>query len=157
VPAVGPGVELKITDPQHRVTAEVLLSILEELRDAGAEAVQITGGAAAAGAGVTPTAKAGPSARAVRLVASSFFVNSPDSSGVVVDGVLLAPPFDIFAIGDPHTMTTAMGIPGGVLDTLVRKSANGTLLEHDVVRVTALHQLTPSKYARPAASSSSGG
>jgi uncharacterized protein YlxW (UPF0749 family) len=156
VAAVGPGIELQISDPQHRVTAEVLLGVLEELRDAGAEAIQITGGAAPVSAGVTPSAKAGAQGRTVRLVASSYFVDPPDSSGVVVDGTLLAPPFDLVAVGDPHTITAAMGIPGGVLDTLTRKTAKGTVLEHDVVRVTALHDVTTPQYARPAASASTG-
>jgi uncharacterized protein YlxW (UPF0749 family) len=156
VAAVGPGIELQISDPQHRVTAEVLLGVLEELRDAGAEAIQITGGAAPVSAGVTPSAKAGAQGRTVRLVASSYFVDPPDSSGVLVDGTLLAPPFDLVAVGDPHTITAAMGIPGGVLDTLTRKTAKGTVLEHDVVRVTALHDVTTPQYARPAASVSTG-
>jgi len=44
-----------------------------------------------------------------------------------------------------------------VLDTLKRNGATGTVTKLDVVRVTALHALTPPQYARPAASPSSGG
>jgi len=141
-PAVGPGIDLEITDPQHHVGADVLLETLEELRDAGAEAMQIDGSAVAGAAG-TP-------ARAVRLVASSYFVDTADNTGVVVDGTALAPPYDIVAIGDPPTITTAMGIPGGVLDTLTAKNAHGTVVAHDAVRVTALHELATPQYARPA-------
>jgi uncharacterized protein YlxW (UPF0749 family) len=167
--AGGPGIDLQITDPQHQVAADDLLEALEELRDAGAEAIQITGGAAAAttsttpgagsltSAGATPTAAPGASGHVVRLVASSFFVDAPDRSGIVVDGVLLAPPYDIVAIGDPHTMSTAMGIPGGVLDTLTAKGARGTVITHDAVQVTALHQVTAPQYARPAPAASSPG
>ena len=68
----------------------------------------------------------------------------------MVDGVLLAPPYDIVAIGDPHTMSTAMGIPGGVLDTLTAKGAHGTVITQDTVQVTALHQVATPQYARPA-------
>jgi uncharacterized protein YlxW (UPF0749 family) len=164
--AFGPGIELQITDPQHQVGADVLLEALEELRDAGAEAIQITGSAVAtsgaspsdrASASATPTDRAGGSGRAVRLVASSYFLDSADTSGVIVDGVLLDPPYDIIAIGDPHTITTAMGIPGGVLDTLTGKGATGTVIQHDVVRVTALHVLVTPQYARPAPAASSAG
>jgi uncharacterized protein YlxW (UPF0749 family) len=172
--ATGPGIDLQITDPQHQVAADDLLEALEELRDAGAEAIQITGSAAVAtaGAGVTsagpassgatPSAAgaagaAGASGRVVRLVASSYFVDAPDRSGILVDGVLLAPPYDIVAIGDPHTMSTAMGIPGGVLDTLTAKGARGTVITHDAVQVTALHQVSAPQYARPAPSASSAG
>ena len=172
--ASGPGIDLQVTDPQHQVAADDLLQALEELRDAGAEAIQITGSAAAAttgttpragslasagpaSAGATPTAVPGASGHVVRLVASSFFVDAPDRSGIVVDGVLLAPPYDIVAIGDPHTMSTAMGIPGGVLDTLTAKGARGTVITHDAVQVTALHQVTAPQYARPAPAASSAG
>ena len=82
-----------------------------------------TGGSAAAR--VRTTAAPGASGHVVRLVASSFFVDAPDRSGIVVDGVSLAPPYDIVAIGDPHTMSTAMGIPGGVLDTLTAQGRTG--------------------------------
>jgi uncharacterized protein YlxW (UPF0749 family) len=146
--ATGPGIDLLITDPQHQVAADDLLEALEELRDAGAEAIQITGSAATATAGTTA---------GVRLVASSYFVDTPDRSGIVVDGVLLAPPYDIVAIGDPHTMSTAMGIPDGVLDTLTAKGARGTVITHDDVQVTALHQVTAPQYARPAPAASSAG
>jgi uncharacterized protein YlxW (UPF0749 family) len=172
--ASGPGIDLQITDPQHQVAADDLLEALEELRDAGAEAIQITGSAAAAtgttpttattpaagslaSAGATPTAAPGASGHVVRLVASSFFVDAPDRSGIVVDAVLLAPPYDIVAIGDPHTMSTAMGIPGGVLDTLTAKGARGTVITHDSVQVTALHQVAVPQYARPAPAASSAG
>jgi len=167
--ATGPGIDLQITDPQHQVAADDLLEALEELRDAGAEAIQITGAAASntaaaaatspgpAGAAITPTAVPGASGHVVRLVANSYFVDAPDRSGVVVDGVSLVPPYDIVAIGDPHTMSTAMGIPGGVLDTLTGKGAHGTVLTHDTVQVTALHQVTAPQYARPAPSASSAG
>jgi uncharacterized protein YlxW (UPF0749 family) len=169
-PATGPGIDLQITDPEHQVGADVLLDTVEELRDAGAEAIEITGsqaaasGPASAAAIPTPTgdaasapSAAGASAHTVRLVASSYFVDATGSVGVVVDGITLAPPYDIVAIGDPHTITTAMGIPGGVLDTLTAKNAHGTVVQHDVVQVAALHQLIPPQYARPAPSSSTGG
>ncbi len=171
--ATGPGIDLQITDPKHQVAADDLLEALEELRDAGAEAIQITGAAAnatgattgaagptspgPAGAGATPTAVPGASGHVVRLVANSYFVDAPDRSGIVVDGVSLAPPYDIVAIGDPHTMSTAMGIPGGVLDTLTGKGAHGTVITHDAVQVTALHQVAAPQYARPAPAASSAG
>jgi len=167
--ATGPGIDLHITDPSHQVTADVLLETLEELRDAGAEAVQITGDAVTPVGGINsgaptslapasglPAATASPttSGGSVRLVASSALVDAPGNNGVLIDGVELIAPFDIVAIGDPPTMTTAMGIPGGVLDTLTRKGGKGTVTQHDVVRVTALHELTAPQYARPAPSPS---
>ncbi len=158
VGATGPGIDLRITDPDRKITADVLLDTLEELRDAGAEAVEIRGSAptpSGSAASATPTSSAPGSALAVRLVASSYFVDSLDGQGVVVDGTLLAPPYDMLAIGDPPTLSQAMGIPGGVLDTLKGKGASGAVTESASVRITALHALTPPKYAHPAASAAS--
>jgi uncharacterized protein YlxW (UPF0749 family) len=162
VGATGPGIELRIPDPAGAVTAEVLLGALEELRDAGAEAVEIRGAPTASSSATTgsaaPASSASPgtagSHPAVRLVASSYFVDSLDGHGILVDGTLLMPPYDIYAIGDSHTMTTALGIPGGVLDTLKGKNSNGQVTGLAVVQITALHQLKTPQYARPAASSS---
>ena len=42
LPATGPGIELTISDPDGKVGADVLLDTLQELRDAGAEAVEIS-------------------------------------------------------------------------------------------------------------------
>lgn len=164
VGASGPGIDLHINDPSHKVTADVLLDTLEELRDAGAEAVEIRGaqpGPGSTGANPDSSAPASVPASAssspggplaVRLVASSYFVDPDDGQGVIVDGTLLLPPYDLLAIGDSSTLHQAMGIPGGVLDTLKGRSASGTVTDLDTVRITALHALVPPKYARPAAS-----
>jgi len=153
VGASGTGIDLRIDDPDRKITADVLLDTLEELRDAGAEAIEITGAPVSPAGSTEASAVATPGAPlAVRLVASSYFVDSQDGNGVVVDGTLLAPPYDFLAIGDPPTMSQAMGIPGGVLDTLKGKGASGKVTALDAVRITALHTLTPPKYARPASS-----
>jgi uncharacterized protein YlxW (UPF0749 family) len=160
--ASGPGIDLHIDDPGHKVTADVLLDSLEELRDAGAEAVEIRGVQPRAGSGgtgstanpsapVSASTVAGSSAPlGVRLVASSYFDDPDDGQGVIVDGTLLLPPYDLLAIGDPPTLDQAMGIPGGVLDTLKGRSASGSVTQLSTVRITALHAFSPPKYARPA-------
>jgi uncharacterized protein YlxW (UPF0749 family) len=141
VGATGPGIDLTIQDPDHAVTADVLLDTMEELRDAGAEALQIDGGP--------------PHPAAVRLVASSYFLDAPGiGAGIMADGVTLSPPYDVIAIGDPHTLDAALGIPGGVLDTLKTKKASGSVQENNAVQVTALYTPTTPTYARPAPTSS---
>ena len=136
VPAVGPGVTIRITDPQTKISASVLLDALEELRNAGAEAVQLEG--------------TGPSGRvtAVRVVAQTAL--SDDEKGVVVDGVLLVAPYRFDVIGDAGTLAGAMAIPGGVEDVV--GSLDGTLevTRSDRVRVGALRALAAPRYARPA-------
>jgi len=141
---------LRISDPDKKIAADVLLDSLEELRDAGAEAVEIRGQPTRGSSGSANSTASPGAPLAVRLVASSYFVDALDGSGVVVDGTELAPPYDLLAIGDPPTLSQAMGIPGGVLDTLKGKGASGKVTELDTVRITALHAVTPPKYAHPA-------
>lgn len=129
LPAVGPGIELTVADPEGTVDAAMLLNILQELRDAGAEVVQI-----------------GP----VRVVASTHFVDPSDGAGVTVDGRTLRPPYRFLAIGDPDTMSTALEIPGGVLESLQGAGATGVVAEKDMVRITAVREPPTDRYAEPA-------
>ncbi|MEV4678131.1 MULTISPECIES: DUF881 domain-containing protein [Actinomadura] len=103
LPAEGPGIELLIQDPAGRVRAVNLLDALQELRDAGAEVVQIND---------------------VRVGVDTYFLD--DRGGVQVDGRLLTAPYRFLAIGDPHTMATALNIPGGLVRTL--QGAGATVL-----------------------------
>ena len=126
-PAKGPGIELTITDPEKKVTSALLLDALQELRDAGAEAVQIGD---------------------VRVVASTYFTDGP--GGIEVSGKRVDSPYVIRAIGDSATMASAMDIPGGVNERAVRRlGAVSTVEQRDTVDITALHSLEQPQYARP--------
>lgn len=128
VPARGPGIILTITDPRRTVTADLLLDTLEELRGAGAEAVQVGG---------------------VRVVASTAFVDTP--GGVQVDGRALASPYVFTVVGNARTLATALDIPGGVFDTVSeRPGAAASVSSAEEVAVTALRPLETPRYARPA-------
>jgi uncharacterized protein YlxW (UPF0749 family) len=83
----------------------------------------------------------------VRIVASTYFVDTGDQ--LVVDGVTLAGPYTIAAIGDPQTMQTALNIPGGVVDTVRQHGGNVTVQASDPVHVSALHPAATPKYAHP--------
>ncbi len=100
-PVSGPGVTITITDPEGLVDAAVVLDAVQELRDAGAEALQV-----------------GQS----RIVVDSWFADS--DQGVVVDGEPVVGPIRIVAIGDPDTMTAAMSIPGGLADSVRTRGAD---------------------------------
>ena len=43
VPATGPGLRVTVQDPEGGVTAGVLLDAIQELRGAGAEAIEVDG------------------------------------------------------------------------------------------------------------------
>ncbi len=132
-PAQGPGVQLVISDVAGSVDASSLLSTVQELRDAGAEALQIDG---------EPD-------RSVRVVASSAFTDAP-TGGVVVGGVTLGPPYTITAIGDPATLSTALGIPGGAVSTIESSGAGVSVREDGELVVETLHEPADPSYARPA-------
>jgi uncharacterized protein YlxW (UPF0749 family) len=133
VPARGPGAVLTVTDPRGSVHADVLLDAIEELRDAGAEALQLGG---------------------VRVIASTSVVDG-SNGGVLVDGTAIRAPYRLVAIGDPRTLASALGIPGGVQDTVAAQSgAHATVTTAPAVSVTALRTLTTPRYARPAPSQS---
>lgn len=130
--AQGPGVVIVISDPAAAVDGSTILSVVQELRDAGAEALQIDG---------APD-------RTVRVVASTAFLDVPE--GVSVGGVALSPPYTVRAIGDPGTLAPALGIPGGAVSTLETAGAAVSVREDPIVVVDALHDTTSPSYARPA-------
>jgi uncharacterized protein YlxW (UPF0749 family) len=135
LPASGPGALVRITDPQGSVSASVMLDALEELRNAGAEAIQLEG--------------AGSDRRvvAVRVVAQTALADTEE--GIEVDGQALLPPYRFVAVGDPATLSGAMAIPGGVEDTVHQQGGTCTTETAATVRVTALRALKPARYARP--------
>lgn len=105
LPAEGPGIEMVISDPGGGVKAIDLLDALQELRDAGAEVVQVGD---------------------VRAGVDTYFLDG--RHGIECDGEVLTAPYRFLAIGDSHTMTTAMNIPGGLVRTLQGKGA-GVLID----------------------------
>jgi uncharacterized protein YlxW (UPF0749 family) len=129
-PATGPGITLDVADPQGQVRAAQLLDTVQELRDAGAEALQVGG---------------------VRVVVSTSFLDPTDPAvtGVVIDGVTVRPPYRFTAIGDPQTMASALDIPGGVLETLRQSGARGTVRSADDLTITATRKVTRPRYAVP--------
>lgn len=135
-PAEGPGVVLTLNDPTGEVGADDLLDALQELRDAGAEAVQVEG---AEGTGP------------VRVVASTSFVER--DGGVEVDGQLLRQPYVFRLVGDPATLAPALAIPGGVTDSVEQQGGSVRVERQDEVVVGALRPLDRPRYARPAAGS----
>lgn len=135
VPASGPGVVVRISDPKTQVSASLLLDALEELRDAGGEALQIEG--------------TGATGRVVqiRVVASSFLVDT--RSGIAVDGVDLVAPYRFVVVGDPGTLAGAMAIPGGIEDAVRQQGGTTVVSQPAKVVVSALRVLDAPRYAHP--------
>ena len=96
-----------------------LIDALQEIRDAGATAIQIS----------DPNL-------AIRLVANSWFSDS--ASGVTVSGTALEVPIKISVIGDPAVLKPAIEIPGGLIDTVGSGGGQVVVEESENVEITAI-------------------
>lgn len=126
LPAVGPGVRLSLSDSSRVLTAASYVTILTELRNAGAEAVQID---------------------SQRVTAETFFLDGPD--GVLVDGVVVGNPVVWRVIGDPHTISQALDIPGGALSLVRSQGASAVVTSVDEVEITATRRPAELRFATP--------
>ena len=126
LPATGPGVIVQISDPDHKLQAEDLLDVVEELRGAGAEAISF-----------------GP----VRVSTDTAFTD--DAGSVAVDGTLLTAPYEVLAIGEAKTLDTALNIPGGAAATLRAAGGDLQVSERARVDITVTRALPTPRYAVP--------
>jgi uncharacterized protein YlxW (UPF0749 family) len=101
----------------YLVHAEDLLSVVNELNGAGAKAVSING---------------------QRMVGQSAITCA--GSIVMVNGVRVAAPFEIKAVGDPAVMDSALHFPGGVIDNLAPWGIEISVRKETAVTVSAYTQ-----------------
>ncbi|MFF1544529.1 DUF881 domain-containing protein [Streptomyces sp. NPDC058291] len=125
VAAQGPGITMTITDTKGTVEADMLLDAIQELRAAGAEAIQVNG---------------------VRVVAGTFLTES--GKGVSVDGNKINTPYRFKVIGNPQDLEPALNIPGGVVQTLEKEQATVTVERSGKIVVDALRAAKRPDYAR---------
>ena len=130
VGATGPGVSIRIDDPARGVAPEPMLDVINELRAAGAEAIEITA-----------------ADRGVRVGVDTWISGS--AGALQVDGVTLSPPYSVLAIGDPPTLAAAMNIPGGAVDSVERVGGSMTINQSDRIDITVLRQPKERQYAQP--------
>jgi uncharacterized protein YlxW (UPF0749 family) len=128
VPAAGPGVRITVRGSAAAVGTNQLLNGLEELRDAGAEVIEIND--------------------KVRVIAQTSL--SDTSGGVLVDGTVLRPPFVIDAIGDPHTLSTAMDFTGGFISEVRDVGGKVAVEKRDRVEIVSVRKPRTPTYAEPA-------
>jgi uncharacterized protein YlxW (UPF0749 family) len=128
VPAVGPGVRVTVQARPGTVGTDQLLDGIEELRNAGAEAIEIND--------------------TVRVVAQSAIEESP-SGGLQVDGQPLSAPYVIDVIGDPHTLATALQFEGGFRDDVREVGGDVSINEVDRVEVSSTRAAGQPRFAKP--------
>ncbi|MFE4986624.1 MULTISPECIES: DUF881 domain-containing protein [unclassified Streptomyces] len=125
VAAEGPGITLTIGDPTGAVESDMLLDAIQELRAAGAEAIQVNG---------------------VRVVADSYFTGSGDD--MRIDGTKVAAPYVFKVIGKPEDLEPALNIPGGVVQTLEKEQATASVERSTKIIVDALRPAKRPDYAQ---------
>lgn len=129
VPATGPGVALTVTDPNSLLHYDTMIDIVQELRDAGAEAVAIDGH---------------------RVGVATAFAES--EGRITVDGVALTPPYRVVAIGQATTLDGGLKIPGGAVDAVSAvKGVHIDVVRQAKVDVPALTKAPQFQVAKPVA------
>ena len=130
VPVTGPGLVLSVTDPDGSVSFDTILDIIQELRDAGAEAIGVNGHRVG--------------------VASAL---SERDGRPVLDGVVLEAPYDVHAIGQATTLEGGLKIPGGAVDALTALRGVSVEIERRAqVDIAALVRPPTFSAARPVGS-----
>ena len=130
-PVTGPGIVVTITDPSGNLTYDAMIDIVQELRDAGAEAIAVN------------TERIG--------VATAF---AERDGRITVNGRALTAPYRVFAIGQAATLEGGLKIPGGAVDALTAlgKDVKVEIAKQARVDVPALSRPPEFEVARPVGS-----
>lgn len=134
VPLRGPGVTVVVDAGTAPVVGHAppvvqyvdLLSVVNELWAAGAEAVAVSG---------------------VRVTGATGF--SEVGGTILADRQRLAPPYAIDAIGEPATLQGALGIRGGIIEGLRTLGLQITITRKPLVTVPAAQAVPTLRVARP--------
>ena len=128
LPAEGPGVIVRIDEGDTALPGTTMLSVLQELRNAGAEVIELND---------------------VRIVASSAFTDTPQ--GLMLDGTLLSSPYVWHVIGSADTLTPALEIPGGAMASVRNAGGKGTVTAQKDIRIDAVREPSAQRFATPVA------
>ncbi|MDO4411895.1 DUF881 domain-containing protein [Cutibacterium sp.] len=123
VPVHGPGITITIDDPDEKVTSDMMLDAVEEMRDAGAEAMVLN--------------------NTVRIVANTWFAASPD--GLQVSETTISRPYTLTVIGEPHALQEGARFRGGLVSQMESDKVGAS------VEITTSQDLTISAVAHPRA------
>lgn len=128
-PAVGPGIRITIDDPQGQVTAHILLDAVEEMRDSGAEVIEVN--------------------NKHRVVAQTWF--SSGGGGLVIDGEPVSLPLTLEVIGDPHALEEGARFRGGLVSEVTAEKIGGIVdIERmDLIRIDSVHSAPAHEHAKP--------
>lgn len=126
VGVAGPGLEIIVADPGINVSATVFFDLINELRDAGAEAISVNDARVVANTGI-----------------------SEITGGLQIGDRSVLPPYQVKVIGNPVTINTALKIPGGIFDVLKAAGAITNIREFEEVEITSVVSSRPQVNAQP--------
>jgi uncharacterized protein YlxW (UPF0749 family) len=123
-PVAGRGIQVLITGDVYSVNSFTILDTVQELRDAGAVAIEVNG---------------------VRVINSTYFTDT--NEGISVNNTKIRSPYKLLALGDPETMSTALKIPGGMSENVTTSGGNVIITEFPELEITSSVPLTTPEYA----------
>ena len=128
--AQGPGVRITISAPQGALSASVLLNAIQELKDAGAEVIEIND--------------------QLRLGVDSWFADR--DGDLVVDGQVISLPIVLDVIGQPNALTEGARFRGGLVSQIESPRVGGSVQIDSLtlVKIDSTRPLKQARYARPA-------
>jgi uncharacterized protein YlxW (UPF0749 family) len=127
VPVTGPGIRITITEETGPVDIDSVLDTIEELRSAGAEAMQFNG--------------------QVRVVAQTSLEDSV--GGFSIDGTVLSSPYVIDVIGDPQALHGALVFSDGPASQLRDDGADVQIDELERIDIESVAPSTRPEFASP--------
>lgn len=130
VPAHGSGVRITISDPEKKMSPELLLDALEELRDAGAEVMEINDH--------------------IRVTTSTWL--GRDGQGrIVADDQVVSAPVVLDVIGDPPTLEAGARFRGGLVSEVEGARVGGSvnIEQLDRIDIDSVVIVQENEFARP--------
>jgi uncharacterized protein YlxW (UPF0749 family) len=127
VTVTGPGIRITITEKTGPVDIDSVLDTIEELRSAGAEAMQLNG--------------------QVRVVAQTSLEDAV--GGFAVDGTLLTSPYVIDVIGDPQALRGALVFRDGPVSQLHDDGAEVEIDELERIDIESVVEAERPQFAQP--------
>ncbi len=124
----GPGVRIRITEPEGQVGVDTLLETIQALRTGGAEAIEFND--------------------EVRVVAQTSIEDAV--GGIEVDGQRLEAPYVIDAVGEPHTLSGSLTFIRGPVELAQSDGARMTYEELDEVDIESTRDGARPEHATPA-------
>jgi uncharacterized protein YlxW (UPF0749 family) len=128
VPVTGPGIRLTVTEVVTPAEVQDMVDTFQELRTAGAEAIQVNG--------------------EVRVVARTAVEDA--AGGLLIGGKLVTSPYVIDVIGDPHTLAAAVEFPSGPRDLFEEDGATVEVEEVSAIDIESVVTLPRDEFAEPA-------